>query len=87
MASADSFLSDVHNGPGKILSSLKYIMKAKHLAGLNLYLKALLSLNNKVIFSLSFFELLKIFIITDHLDLCSSTLKFTYFLFELCKVQ
>lgn len=33
---------------------------------------------------LQWFELVKIFIKTHCLDLCSSTLKFTYFLFELC---
>lgn len=48
--------------------------------GLNLFSK----LNEKGQFELQLFELWKIFIITDQLDLCSSTLKFTYFLFELC---
>lgn len=47
----------------------------------------LLTPKNKGHPELQQFELVKIFIKTHCLDLCSSTLKFTYFLFELCWLE
>lgn len=47
----------------------------------------LLTPKNKGHCELQQFELVKIFIKTHCLDLCSSTLKFTYFLFELCWLE